>query len=372
MMSSDLLSQDEINALLSGGLMDTGSPSAPSSGGSAQLSSGDEKALKDIESVFSSSLQSVFGMLTGKEVSIENLGHSVSSQGEIVSSIEPNPFLLRAKCAGMGNGQMAIAVPQKGAQLLSDMMMGGEGKDLSGTLSELDISASQEGFSQVMGSAFTNLSSKLKGARLMPEGISAVVEGDSWELFPDDNVADVCEIKLRVSIRDASDFQMSIALPQAMVHSFAQLSEAANESKPAPTPPKQQQQSQQAQQQAQPQFNLPMGQHAAAQQQTPMVDVRPAEFSALSVKGGSGVSSRIDLVADIPVRVTVELGRTRRNISEVLNMSAGSIIELDKMAGEPVDVLVNGKLIAKGEVVVIDENFGVRITEIINSVSKAY
>ncbi len=71
-------------------------------------------------------------------------------------------------------------------------------------------------------------------------------------------------------------------------------------------------------------------------------------------------------MADIPVRVTVELGRTRKNISDILNMTPGSVIELDKMAGEPVDILVNGKLIAKGEVVVIDENFGIRITQLVS------
>ena len=100
------------------------------------------------------------------------------------------------------------------------------------------------------------------------------------------------------------------------------------------------------------------------------VDVRPAEFIPLTQKAASGPASRIDLIADIPVRVTVELGRTRKNISDILNMTPGSVIELDKMAGEPVDVLVNSKLIAKGEVVVIDENFGVRITEIVGSSGK--
>ncbi|HPR90743.1 MAG TPA: flagellar motor switch protein FliN, partial [Synergistaceae bacterium] len=102
------------------------------------------------------------------------------------------------------------------------------------------------------------------------------------------------------------------------------------------------------------------------------VDVRPAEFVPLTQKSVSGFGSKIDLVADIPVRVTVELGRTRKNIADILNMTPGSVIELDKMAGEPVDVLVNSKLIAKGEVVVIDENFGVRITEIVTSAGRVH
>jgi flagellar motor switch protein FliN/FliY len=74
----------------------------------------------------------------------------------------------------------------------------------------------------------------------------------------------------------------------------------------------------------------------------------------------------LSLLLDVPLQVTVELGRTKRSVQEILNLSAGSIIELDKLAGEPVDILVNNKLIAKGEVVVIDENFGVRVTDIIS------
>jgi flagellar motor switch protein FliN/FliY len=69
---------------------------------------------------------------------------------------------------------------------------------------------------------------------------------------------------------------------------------------------------------------------------------------------------------DIPLQVTVELGRTKRSVKEILELTAGSIIELDKLAGEPVDILVNNRLVAQGEVVVIDENFGVRLTDIIS------
>lgn len=72
------------------------------------------------------------------------------------------------------------------------------------------------------------------------------------------------------------------------------------------------------------------------------------------------------MLLDIPLKVTVELGRTKRSVKEILELSSGSIIELDKLAGEPVDILVNNRLIAQGEVVVIDENFGVRVTDIVS------
>lgn len=75
--------------------------------------------------------------------------------------------------------------------------------------------------------------------------------------------------------------------------------------------------------------------------------------------------SALRVLLDVPLEITVELGRTRRLVEDVLNMVAGSVIQLDRLAGEPVDVLVNGELVAKGEVLVIDENFGVRITELV-------
>jgi len=74
----------------------------------------------------------------------------------------------------------------------------------------------------------------------------------------------------------------------------------------------------------------------------------------------------IEIIMDVPLEVTVELGRTSRKIKDILELQPGSIVELNKLAGEPIDILVNGKFVAKGEVVVIDENFGIRITDIIN------
>ena len=79
------------------------------------------------------------------------------------------------------------------------------------------------------------------------------------------------------------------------------------------------------------------------------------------------MAENINLIMDVPLEVTVELGRTSKSISEILDFAPGKIIELNKIAGEPIDVLVNGKYVAKGEVVVIEESFGVRITEIVNS-----
>jgi flagellar motor switch protein FliN/FliY len=97
------------------------------------------------------------------------------------------------------------------------------------------------------------------------------------------------------------------------------------------------------------------------------VNVQPAQFSNFAPHQLTPPEdTNLNLLLDIPLKVTVELGRTQKVIKDILELSQGSIIELDKLAGEPVDILVNNKLIAKGEVVVIDENFGVRVTDIVN------
>ena len=115
-----------------------------------------------------------------------------------------------------------------------------------------------------------------------------------------------------------------------------------------------------------PQMGMPQMQMAMPQMQMPNMNIQPAQFQNFSTDY-SGIQSNenIGLIMDVPLEVTVELGRTSKSISEILDFAPGTIIELDKIAGEPIDVLVNGKFVAKGEVVVIEESFGIRVTEII-------
>jgi flagellar motor switch protein FliN/FliY len=101
-------------------------------------------------------------------------------------------------------------------------------------------------------------------------------------------------------------------------------------------------------------------------QETP--EVRPAEFSELpGAQAPTAPGGSLQLLLDIHLPVTVELGRTRLSVREILQLGPGSVIPLDRLAGEPVDVLVSGTLVARGEVVVVDENFGIRISEIVTN-----
>jgi len=112
---------------------------------------------------------------------------------------------------------------------------------------------------------------------------------------------------------------------------------------------------------------MPYGQPPPVAGQGRVVDVHPMSFQSFDAQGPQGEPKSIDLVYNIPLQVSVELGRAKKEISEILEFNLGTIIVLDKVAGDPVEIVVNGKLIARGEVVVIDDNYGVRITDIVNS-----
>jgi flagellar motor switch protein FliN/FliY len=107
------------------------------------------------------------------------------------------------------------------------------------------------------------------------------------------------------------------------------------------------------------------GGNVASEISSPAEQVAPASFTNFSPTSNAGAGNDINMILDIPVQLTVELGRTRIPIKHILQLAQGSVVELDALAGEPMDVLVNGYLIAQGEVVVVNDKFGIRLTDIV-------
>ena len=184
--------------------------------------------------------------------------------------------------------------------------------------------------------------------------IGDLVDSEIMQLYPVSFARDMCQSIARNMEMDAEDAQIGIA----------DTAHKAPEPAAAPTP---------VQQQTQPQPDMGMmnQQMMNPQMMNPMiyqqpVNVQPAQFTPFSGEfAAQFAKENIDLIMDVPLEVTVELGRTTKSISEILDFAPGTIIELNRIAGEPIDILVNGKYVAKGEVVVIEESFGVRITEIV-------
>jgi flagellar motor switch protein FliN/FliY len=269
-------------------------------------------------------------------------------------------------------------------KIITDLMMGGDGTNTDGELGELHLSAISEAMNQMMGSAATSLSSMLnKTIDISPPLADLVDLQDNVDEGAIDEflTGTFVKISFRMEIGDLVDSEIMQLYPISFAKDMCEgvsrnmEMDSNNVKEEAPTPPPVQQG---MPQQAGPQMGQVMQQQMGGQQmmmQQPMmqqtmgqpVNVQPAQFGAFSGgMPGYYQPENIDLIMDVPLEVTVELGRTTKSISDVLDFAPGKIIELNRLAGEPIDILVNGKNVARGEVVVIEESFGVRITEIIN------
>lgn len=386
-----ILSQEEISALLN----DTGSENATQN---TSLTDNEKDAIGEIANISMGTAATTLFSLVNRKVEISTPVVSLATWDDIVEAYErPCVFIRIAYTVGL-DGNNLLILKENDVKIITDLMMGGDGTNTDGELGELHLSAICEAMNQMMGSAATSLSSMLnKTIDISPPHADLidlqenVDEGTIDEFLKNPFV----KISFKMEIGDLVNSTIMqlypISFAKEMCASITQNMEqdaAANASvtpqpkaKPEPQPtlqpaPQQTMQSQGMMGQAmqgQPMMGQPMqGQPMMGQpmMSQPMmgqpVNVQPAQFQPfMGDLSAAFQKENIDLIMDVPLEVTVELGRTSKSIQEILDFAPGTIIELNKIAGEPIDVLVNGKYVAKGEVVVIEESFGVRITEII-------
>ena len=256
-------------------------------------------------------------------------------------------------------------------------MMGGDGLNPAPELTELHFSAICEAMNQMMGSSATSLSSMLncKIDISPPEAELVDMAGNIDVAKASDFLdKDFVRVTFRMTIGDLVDSTIMQLYPIQFARDLYKKFSGESEEKEETPPPAQQPEPQPQpvpQPQPQPATGMPMGQPMMGQSMMPQmmqpdVNVQNVQFQAFNpVMNPALQQENIDLIMDVPLEVSVVLGRTRKSIKEILEFAPGTIIELDKLAGEPIDVMVNQKLVAKGEVVVIEESFGIRITEII-------
>lgn len=400
-MNDNFLSQDEIDALLKGGSSnDSPAESPAASPDSAEKVTDMEKdALGEIGNISMGSAATTLSVLLGRRVSITTPRVSLDTLISIKDQY-PLPYLIVEVGYTHGiEGNNILAIHEKDALIIADLMMGGDGTNPPTELNELYMSAVGEAMNQMMGSVSTSMSTMFnKKIDISPPKVNLI------DLSTEEPVTDILNVKdvivkvaFRMEVEGLIDSEIMQILPlkiaKEMVESLMSGSMGAEPEPEAPqvavappVPPVQQAQQPQAptmapQQQPmyamppqQQMYAMPPQQQMYAQQDNHIISnvpVQSAQFAPLTPGVMPGVDGNIGLIMDVPLQVTVELGRTKKLIKDVLELSSGSIIELDKLAGEPVDVFVNGKLLAKGEVVVIDENFGVRITDIVSMAERA-
>ena len=387
-----ILSQEEINALLS----NPGGAGAATA--EAELSEAEIDAIGEIANISMGTAATTLFSLVNRKVEISTPVVSYATWDDVVTKYErPCVFIRIAYTVGL-DGSNILVLKENDVKIITDLMMGGDGTNTEGELGELHLSAISEAMNQMMGSAATSLSSMLnKKIDISPPKADLIdLTGEIDESEIDEFLAGrFVKISFRMEIGDLVDSEIMQLYPisfakemcAGVTHNMEMDSSSMREeSAPAPEPAPAPKPAPAPQMNAQPQMNMQMnpgmGQPMMGQPQMNMqmnpgmgqpmmgqpVNVQPAQFTAFSGGNfGTYQPENIDLIMDVPLEVTVELGRTKKSISDILDFGPGKIIELNKIAGEPIDVLVNGKYVAKGEVVVIEESFGVRITEIVNS-----
>jgi flagellar motor switch protein FliN/FliY len=370
-MSDGSLSQEEIDALLQGA-DDLGGALQPESPATAfgdvsitsKILTEDEKGeMRNLSAEIGRSMGTTLSTITGKAAKLSNPRVEIMSKDEYILQITEKPVQINAHYSGTVSGSHSYVITEAAAKQIAALMMAQEEDE--GELTEMALSAITEGFSQMSGAAASVIEENAD-IKVKSEGLKAELRDDPIDLeLPEDGfvrihfdfvsngnstfIDEIMEISAAKSISDEMLKKKGIFVAQ----SAGPAPQSENLFQPGLG-------------QSVPQFSFgaePKGGMGS-------VGVQPVQFPSLSTVQPQGMSGNIGLLMDVSMQLTVELGRTKMLIKDILGMGEGTIVELDKLAGEPVDLLVNGKLIAKGEVVVIDENFGVRVTDIISPMER--
>lgn len=405
-----MLSQEEINALLSG--MDTSSSEAQTETAGAgkdieYLTDAEKDAVGEISNISMGTAATTLSSLLSQKVNITTPQVTYAEWKDLLSDYEkPCVFIQIYYTCGL-DGNNILIMKENDVKIITDLMMGGDGTVTEGELTELHLSAISEAMNQMMGSSSTSLSAMLeKKIDISPPtsslvNISTMMDASEIAEFL---TGKFVKVAFRMEIGDLIDSQImqlySFDFAKGLYDQFmkytgvdeTEINEEINAAsaspapEPAPAPaygaqgmPDMSAQMQQPMMGQMPQMMGQMPPQMMGQMyQQPMqampymaapvqdVNIAPVQFQPFTqINSPLLQTANIDLLLDVPLEVTAELGRTSKSIKEILDFAPGTIIELNRLAGEPIDVLVNGKYVAKGEVVVIEEAFGIRVTEVI-------
>ena len=397
------LSQEEINALLN----------SPSGGLVAEdvdpLTDIEKDAIGEIGNISMGTAATTLSALVNAKVDISTPVVSFATWADICDAYErPCVFIRIAYTVGL-DGSNILVLRDHDVKIITDLMMGGDGTNVADVeLGELHLSAISEAMNQMMGSASTSLSSMFSRVIDISPPIADLIDlkDNVDETTIDEFLSGTfVKISFKMEIGDLVDSEIMQLYPVSFAREMCENAKKIMGGDTTPAEPEKQVASVPTPTPAAPQMSAPamdmsqqmpmmgmpmdmnqqmMQQQMMQQQQMMMqqqmmgmpmmgmsmmgqpVNVQPAQFQTFA---GNNMTipgqENIGLIADVPLEVTVELGRTSKSIQEILDFAQGTILELNRIAGEPIDILVNGKYVAKGEVVVIEESFGVRITEII-------
>lgn len=366
-MSEGSLSQEEINALFNQ-IDEKRALSIDDF-----LSSMEQDALGEIGNISLGSSTTALSTLLNQRVEITTPTLFLIEQERIKELIQENHVAVHVDYTEGIRGKNLLMIKERDAKIIANLMMGGDGTMLDPELSEMHLSAVQEAMNQMMGSAATSMSTLFnQKVDISPPAIDVLgFPPKELEHLEDDIII---QVSFRLKVGNLIDSNMIQFIPlsfgKEMIQQILSSGEVAATSSvleeevviPTLTAVPQTVSASSIDGRSVPQ---------SAPQPDASANVQKVEYATFKEKpAATAGAGNIDLIYDIPLEITVELGRTEMQIRKILELGKGAVIQLDKLAGEPVDILANHKLIAKGEVVVIEENFGVRITDIISTIDR--
>ena len=377
-MSDGSLSQDEIDALLQGG--GGGDPGAPGGGGASSGGGISDEAIGKfsslLESVVGGQSSNLSGLMGDKTVTIGNPDVAGIDEEGLRDELDDSLVQITINYGEAVEGTHSYIMSSSDAAKFAGFIVGQDQVEMG----EMALEALKEALSTITGVALNTFGDAV-GGTIMPSPAEAVQNGKEGLDLPGEAFG---RANYSVTVEGEDPIQLLEIFDANIINTLTGTEEEA----PQPAPAAgaggagidmgdmdallggggQGAGGGQAGQQQQQDFGGMGGMMMPGQSQP---NVQSVQFPGFNQQAsGAGESGNISLLMDVYMEMTVELGRTKKPIKEILGMGEGTIIELDKLAGEPVDILVNHKLIATGEVVVIDENFGVRVTEIVSPVER--
>lgn len=382
---SEMLSQEEIDALLRGDSATASQDSSSSQNNqSDDLTNEERDALGEIGNIsMGTSATTLFTLLNNK-VSITTPKVTVETWEELSQEYKSPYVAVQVHYKEGLQGSNLLIMKEDDVRIITDLMMGGSGEPNNEPIGDLHLSAIGEAMNQMIGSSSTSLSTMFnKRIDISPPQAFILYFQNFSELELFKPGEKVVKIAFRMEIGNIIDSEIMQLLPiefaKDLVSNLLNNMDVKEEpvvvekkSAPQPQPIAASKPASQPKQPAK--QNILNNSYEERQESEPvrreehkMVNVQPVQYQTFESDQWSAEKESIELIMDVPLEITVELGRTKKLIKDILEFGPGTILELDKLAGEPVDIMVNGKYIAKGEVVVIDESFGVRITDIVSA-----
>ena len=402
-MNDGFLSQDEIDSLLNGGSSDSGESTEENVENADNAENVDnviedivpveEETLSDLEkdllgeigNISMGSASTALSNIINQKVNITTPIVSVTTLDKLKDTFEVPNIALEVKNTSGILGENLLVMQITDAAVIANLMMGGDGvvQDVK-SLSEIEISAVSEAMNQMIGSAATSMATMFGREVNISPPVSKIWDDLTAPLSDelDENEA-LVKVSFKLTIGTLVDSQIMQLLPMEMAKKIVAImmgEDVKEEVSPDITGGdevvKAQVETHSKQVETHEEEPKYTEESTTYKREEPRVKEKPIEVQEAVFQPLQQTTKRddlprnIDLIMDVPLDISVVLGRSKLNIKEILNLGTGSLIELDKLAEEPVEILVNGKPVALGEVVVIDENFGVRITEIVNNVDK--